>query len=219
MPKHSFSSLSSFERCPLQYKFSYIDKAPQIPSTALEHGQFIDDAITNYLLGRTTDLPVEVLKFKDWLDDLKAAKPHCQEFWGYDEAFRVKPYGKWVMKLDAWVLRPDTLSIIDWKTGNHYPEHEDQLELYAVGGFARFPDVEKIKSAMWYVEKERTAERLFLREEFEKMKAKWLKRASKVEQLLDVQSQEDPFLPNPGRHCKWCGFRKSGGGPCPVIDV
>lgn len=41
----SYSSLSTFERCPLQYRFAYLDGSPQAPRPALSFGASLHEAL------------------------------------------------------------------------------------------------------------------------------------------------------------------------------
>lgn len=41
----SYSSLSTYENCPLKYKYAYIERLPRIPSPALSFGQSVHEAL------------------------------------------------------------------------------------------------------------------------------------------------------------------------------
>lgn len=109
-----------------------------------------------------------------------------------------------------WVEHDDTLDLVDYKTGNVYPEHAEQLELYAVFGFTLYPWAERVRVADWYVTLEEpfVAEQTYTREaDFKALLSKWQKRVR-----ADLRRTTWPATRN--RWCRTCPFNSKRGGDC-----
>ncbi|MCJ7652108.1 MAG: PD-(D/E)XK nuclease family protein [Actinobacteria bacterium] len=66
--KISYSAVSSYQNCPLQYKFQYVDKIPSLPSPALSFGQSVHEALRWFYDIPTGD-PHPLEEFLDYLEE------------------------------------------------------------------------------------------------------------------------------------------------------
>ena len=126
---------------------------------------------------------------------------------------------------DAWcrvkmdfVVLPDgddrTLRVIDLKTGKMKPEHRDQVELYALGGFcAAWPSFKddappsSIMVELWYSDQGQIIDAEYVLSEVSGLKKLWVKRTRKM--LSDTK-----FIAKPGGYCGYCDFAAKKDGPC-----
>lgn len=100
------------------------------------------------------------------------------------------------------------LYIKDWKSGNSYPEHQKQLELYAIIGMLHYPEAERCDYGAIYIDagvEGNTGS--IIRPMVEPLRIQWHERAERM-------YADEEFAPNPGRWCKWCPYSVVKGGPC-----
>lgn len=213
-PKHwSYSSWSTFNRCPFLYQQSYIfgKRSPQGPSAA--RGERIHKLAEHYLKGDITGgIPGALKKFSAEFVALKAAKPVIEQFWGVSPEWKFVDGRSWcVMKMDAAVLptkKDPTLHMIDHKTGREYPDHHKQGELYLAIGFAKIPKLEKGATEFWYIDLGYPIRREYSREQMKEQTVVWKERGS---QLLTAKK----FKATPSEEaCRWCHLRTDRGGSC-----
>lgn len=141
-----------------------------------------------------------------------------EEQWGMSANFNQTRWDDWVhcvvrLKLDAYTLHPSEsrLVLYDWKTGKNSESmasrYNAQLELYAVGGFAQFREVEDVTAKLVFVDLGVVVEHNFARRELGALKAQWARYAAPM--LADRR-----FAPTPSMACRWCHFRANNEGPC-----
>jgi PD-(D/E)XK nuclease superfamily len=98
----------------------------------------------------------------------------------------------------------------DWKSGKIYDDHDDQKEVYALGIFCAYPEIEVVTATHVYVDLGKNREKVFARQfDFERLRDKW---GSRALQLDNLQPQD--LIPKPSYKCRFCGFSKAVGGPC-----
>jgi hypothetical protein len=218
------SALKDFETCPAKYRWSYLFEAadwlelgyraaPAKGSPAMQRGTDIHQTCENYLLG-TVDvngLHREISpSWRSLLTGLRhfEAKPEVQ--WEVEEGWHPVDGGPiWLRaKIDAhYQPSADTLHIIDFKTGKPYPTNREQMEVYALLGFALHDDVQTIVTELWYLDHDEPDEKAFHRAQASKLARKWEQRAGRL--LGAVQ-----YPPQPNRFCDWCPYNAEKGGPC-----
>ena len=113
------------------------------------------------------------------------------------------------IKSDVIVRREKECHIIDHKTGKvNEDQHEKQLDLYALGCFAYYPEVDTVNATMLYFDHGVTLDRVYTRgKDFTRLKKLWEKKVRKL--LSDTR-----FLPTPNRLCRWCHYSGDNDGPC-----
>jgi len=110
-------------------------------------------------------------------------------------------------KIDVLEVNGVFAEVKDHKTGRQRPENVDQLELYAIAIFCKYPFVETVNASFWYLDEGVIDAKNFARHELDSLKKKWLKR-------IKPMMNDTTFKPKPCYLCKWCKFSKEEGGPC-----
>ena len=147
MKSWSFSSLNNYETCPYRTTFPY--KAST--NEAAEEGIRVHSVIEAYLNEENDDNPFPALP----LADLKAKYPMVEAKWGFDKDWQPTFWKDAWLKVvvDAAVLSPTSISIVDHKTGKRaYNEvkHASQLQLYLCAAQAKWPTMESYKGELYY---------------------------------------------------------------------
>jgi hypothetical protein len=99
-------------------------------------------------------------------------------------------------KSSAWVG--------DWKSGRIYPQHKQQLEIYAVVVFIHDEWIDDIVCEDFYLDQKKKATENYTRSQLERLKTLWERRT-----LAMFNDRE--FAPCPSNLCSYCQFRKSAG--------
>jgi len=164
------------------------------------------------------DIPPELANVKDELEFLRDNMAVAEENWGFRKSWdwigRPGWFGDDVWfraKTDVRLLyEDDTLLLGDWKTGKMYYSNEEQIELFALAGFRRFPAVKEVDTRLWYTDIEadkNEIQRVYTAKELETIQLDWDKRV--VPMFKDRR-----FPPTPNDKCGWCPYSKMKGGPC-----
>lgn len=220
----TISALKDYETCPAKYRWSYLFDAsdwlaigykvvPDKGSPAMQRGTDVHATCEQYLLGTIAMDGLHKDIRQSWrtlLDGLKlkGAKPEVQ--WEVDAGWNPRMPGDdlWLRaKIDAHYVAGDRMVLIDFKTGKPYTANREQMEVYALLGFAMHDDVGTIQTELWYFDHDATDEKTFRREDAPKLARKWEQRAGR---LLDAKD----YPPRPNRLCGWCPYNLSKGGPC-----
>lgn len=218
-PKHwSHSALSRFEQCPRSWKHKYIDKLADPKGPALERGIIVHETLEHALRAQRKVsskhtgsgwLAKLVNKYRDYAGLKIEQALHVDRRWRQvkDVPGRFIPPGTWATgKLD--VLAHGFLA--DWKTGGMYfDKHEDQAELYALL-LTAITGISEWECDLVYVDHEHVEPLYYDFSDpayFAERKAAWEARVAKL-------YAERVFPKKPGKHCKWCPFHQTKGGPC-----
>lgn len=220
----SYSRLNDYRNCPLKAKLKHIDKKKEPSSPALENGLRVHKLAEKYVESATLRLPKELKNFKDEFKDIRTAikKKEIKFFTEMKLAFN----SKWIicdwfgdsafcrMALDLVFFKIKDLTtvyVIDYKTGKIREENLEQLDLYAMGIFFKYPDVEKVICEFWYLDQD--CEEAWVSIEYTRKKdlkrltAHWKKETRAY--LNDTK-----FAPRPNDKCRWCDFSKDKQGLC-----
>lgn len=213
--RHSYSAWQAYKQCPFKYKCRYIDHVPVgEPSEALVNGNKVHAAAEAFLKKETETVHSKLMKFDTHLRKLRAMKSLFVE---QDMAFTYMwepcawddPNAWLRMKLD--VLYPLGLNgtfVGDWKTGKVYPDHAEQLGIYALGCFKGL-DSDVVMAEDWYCDtgiKSKT-ERFDRNRDEKLLQEMWEGRIRRME-------NDNIFAPTKNRLCGWCEYGKGKGGPC-----
>lgn len=212
----SYSRLALWEQCPLAFKLKHIDKIKEEQSPAMARGDKIHKQAAAYIKGEGADeVPAELIKFAALMREFRAMPTEykvVESQWGFDPNWR--PTG-WFAKntrlrviLDAGAVYPDgTADVADHKTGKKYGTNADQMELFALATFCRYPHVSHVTTRLWYLDSgdEEVAE--FEQDTRSELIEKW-------EQRVAPLFTDTVFAPRPNDKCKWCSFARSKSGPC-----
>lgn len=118
------------------------------------------------------------------------------------------------MKLDAIVFHDETTAtLIDYKTGRKFGneiKHAEQVQMYQLGAFMRFPKLQTVYSELWYLDQDEVSSQKFNRVGGLRFRDKFTKRG-------DLLVNCDDFPANPNKFsCKWCQYGPWNGGQCQV---
>jgi CRISPR/Cas system-associated exonuclease Cas4 (RecB family) len=206
----SYSRLSAWEACPAKAKYKFLDKLPEESSAAASRGLSIHKMAEQWLKGELDSLPVELTLIEPHLAELVGGLPELQlafdKQWEETEWFAKNAYCRVVF--DVVKLEDDVGIVVDHKTGKQrHDEHTDQLRLYALAAFKKWPQLEMVHAKILYIDDGGTMSMKFRKDKVPSLQAYWDNRAGKM--LAD-----DIFSPKPNPGCRWCSFSKAKGGPC-----
>lgn len=207
----SFSRWNDYEQCPFKAKLKYVLKMKEPENPAMARGSAIHKLAEDYTNGALKKLPAELSKFEMEFKALRHYKATAEKEWAFTASWEPRGWfdkDVWLrIKVDAVAYRKEDVLIIDHKTGRHYPNHLDQLELYAMGALLMITERDMVTVADWYLDSGEDAQKSFARNQLDALQKVWLHRTKAM--LSDTE-----FAPKPGPKCKWCHFRKDNGGPC-----
>jgi hypothetical protein len=225
--KWSYSTWSSYEKCPRSVWFKQIQKVPEVGDRkALDRGIAAHTNCENAVITRDMNhliqpVPGKPTKLHTWQDrfidlirdgtaqaeqPLALAKGWLKTGWFASNA--------WLRgKLDA----RKAWKVIDYKTGKVYPEHAFQADLYAsmvIADTPPPPEVEEIEVDFWYIDEDGTVDKSVVTRKFRV--ADQEQRILAWEHRIAAMLNDDIFPARVGMHCNWCGFSGRKGGPCDV---
>lgn len=211
----SYSRLSTYEDCPKQYWYKYVENVPGFrpPSVAAGRGSAIHEAGEKYLMGELKVYPPEYQRVSGHLMGLKAKKANPEKKlavtseWEPCDYKAPEAYLRGI--IDVIYEENDGLHIQDFKTGQVYDSHPVQMELYVALAAAHYPAVTHYVTRLIYVDKGIvTAPK---RTEAARLKP--------IRLLLDGRikiAEDDQIYPTrAGSSCRWCDYSQKYGGPCP----
>lgn len=225
----SLTSIKTFEQCGFKAKLKYVLHEKEKRSTSASRGTDTHGIIENFLkLG--TPLSPELEFYESFLTGLKSYEIYPEHpillssDWN-QAAVGDNPWVKAVLDLqiikgrqsqegDSGTISsgPPTEAIVyDWKTGKIYPDHDDQKSLYSLLTFCEYPSVLRVRAVHVYLDSRKNREEIYDRDQMYVMRDLWADRARKY---LNALSEPDHLIPNPGFHCRYCGYRREIGGPC-----
>lgn len=225
MKAWSFSALDDFEKCKYRTYLKRVQKIPEpiraLPPGKTEHandrGSRIHDHAEHYVRGTGKFIP-ELKSFTLELDALarefKKGKVQLEGEWGMSRDWEPAPYAKaWLrLKLDAILFLSKTEAVaIDYKTGRIFGnefKHAEQLQLYALVTFLRYPELEVIHTEVWYLDHDEVTTITYTRNQALRFKFKWNKRGTEMVNTVDFPPNANIFS------CKWCMYGPKGSGVC-----
>lgn len=135
------------------------------------------------------------------------------------EVYQVgKEFQYWVptwlrLKLDVLVhVGDDEAVVIDYKSGRKFGnevKHAQQLQLYALVTFLRYPHVEIVDAQLWYVDTGETTSQTFTRAQALRFKSGFDRNGKAI-----VSNTAWPANPNK-YSCQWCPYGPEHTGHCP----
>jgi hypothetical protein len=181
----------------------------------LERGSDIHKKIENYLSFKNVPMPEEVHpRIRPEFETLKASSPMVERELAFDKDWKQVGWfdsTAWCrIKVDVLTPPKDSRSIIiDHKTGKvkDKGEYNTQLELYGLGVFLIYPEVEIAEADLYF-----TDHGVIIEQEFQRAIAKDLREAwmERVQPMLN----DTTYAPRPGNACRFCNFSKARGGEC-----
>jgi hypothetical protein len=204
----SYSSMNLFKQCPQKYYRLRIKKDIKEPeSEAMRYGTEVHKAAEEFLLNGTP-IPEKFAFIRKPLETLgaKEGQKLCEYKMGLTRG--LEPCGFfdkgvwWRGVADLVVLQEDRAWVVDYKTGgsSKYADTK-QLELMALGVFAHFPKVRKVKTGLLFVVANDFVKADFTRHEESVYWRPWLDDTLRLEKSIEA----DVWNPRPNFTCrKWC---------------
>lgn len=215
----SYSRWSLWKKCPRQYKYKHVDKMYEPTSPAMLKGRETHTALEKYVKQETHERPPEAKRFTKLVDDLRQVPPDqikVEEQMAYDRDQRpcawFGPNAYYRFIWDVGVLNapaPTHVDAVDWKTGKMYGSYDDQMQLFAIPAFLRFPKLESFSGHLIYLDSGDAVSVTYTRDQFEGgLNDLWKGNAAMME-------ADQSFEPKPSADaCRFCHFKASKGGPC-----
>lgn len=208
----SYSSLSTYKGCPAKWKFSYIDNLPWESSPAMTRGTRMHKMAEDFVKGEIDFVPREIQKIGPSLLTYKNLGAHAEATWLLDKDWKpteAEAEDTWVKAIvDLHYVLDDVLYAKDYKSGQMYDDHRDQLELYGIMGLHIYPEVKRVETSAIYMDTGHEGmEGSIIRPMLPKLVDKWHGQAVKM-------FEDNDYDPTPGTGCRWCPYAKAKGGPC-----
>lgn len=212
----SFSRWKDHEQCPQLVKFKHIDRVKlkdETKSPALLRGEVIHKEAEDYVKGIIRTVPKSLKLFGAEFRALRAAQAIAEGKWAMTvnwtptEFFAHNVWCRVVLDAHHQVPQAKRTRVIDYKTGKIYGDNKLQLELYAIAGFAHYPNSEEVSTELWYLDQGEEKKEVYKRSDLPKLQKAWKQR---VIPLLS----ERRFAPKPGDYCVRCAYSKRRNGPC-----
>ena len=207
----SYSSLSTYKQCPQKWKFSYIDDLPWDASPAMARGTRMHSMAEDFVTGAVQAVHNEIKKIGPLLQILKSMGAKAEAVWLLDRDWEptTDQSQAWVKAIiDVHYDKDDVLYVKDYKSGQMYDDHRNQLELYGIMGLLMYPTAKRVETSAVYMDTGHEGmEGSIIRPMLPKMVAKWHNDAV-------IMMADEVYEPNPGGACRWCAYKKASGGPC-----
>lgn len=221
----SFSSISTYLRCPWRYKLEYVDELEVEETEAQRHGKEVHSAIERVLAGEEQELGEELQDeveaavhhyglegFVLTLDELmaglieKGVVQGYEYYFAFDEGLRPIPadsedkyFHGYIdyLKIDIDKRRPSRVLLVDWKTGKSKgkPEQLDCYALYCLQAFKA-----PVVGEFFYVTTGEKTRRKYDTSDIERLK-------DFISDNIRAIRSDEVFSANPGILCNWCPFQ------------
>lgn len=213
----SYSRLSSYEQCPLQFYEKFIAKSvPTDDSPAMKRGNEIHKGLAAYLDRKAEGVPRDALVFprcEQVIQEIHAFPDKVvEQQWGFTANWQPTGwFGKdtWFRSiLDVGLLYEDkTCEAVDWKTGKKYGSNMDQMKSQAVAMLQRYRQMTNVTVRLVYLDSgdEDIAE--IKKHEAPSIQQDFERRVGKL-------MNDTVFAPRPNDKCRFCPIARSKGGKC-----
>tara|TARA_B100000508_G_C11438478_1_gene267417 strand:- start:342 stop:1199 length:858 start_codon:yes stop_codon:yes gene_type:complete len=207
------SSLKKFETCAYAAFLNYVKKIYQPGNEFTERGTQIHQEAEDFVRG-IGELTQNLMAFANQFHALRKAYEEgrviLEEEWGFDQNWNPTSWkDAWVrMKLDALELESETSAVItDYKTGKkdgNEVAHSSQGMIYAIGTFAKYPNLQYLRVNFWYLDQGQAMEKVYRRSEMAIFQPRVTARGMKMTTCTE-------FNPSPSRkNCMYCFYYDNG---------
>jgi hypothetical protein len=199
----SYSQLKNYETCAKRYLHYNVAKDVKEPeSDQLRTGNELHAAF-EARLKRSTPLPFGLTHHEPLLEKIIAApgETHGEQKLGLTSSFVPTGFFSkqvWLrVVIDAVKINDTYATVLDYKTGKP-SEDITQLQIFAATIFHHQPRVQRVRSALVFVNHEHIEKAEFVREDVTEIWSEILPRVKKLEQARAAQE----YPPNPSGLCK-----------------
>lgn len=213
----SYTRYADYRRCPFFFAYKHLLRIKEPAGPALQRGRDIHKEAEVYITAkRKPKLPASLRNFGPRMEQLRGLNPSVEQQWGFTRDWQPTDwFGKdvWVRNvLDVCVVYEDnTGDVIDHKTGRKYGGYAEQMELFGLSTFAKFPQLTHVTTRLWFLDIEDEDENEVIDEfktsEVPALKKDWEKRVKPM-------FADKKFPPRPNDKCRFCFLQKAKGGPC-----
>ena len=225
----SFSKAGDFSTCKKMFWLKHDQRIPEperpLPPGKTEHandrGTRIHDSCEHFVNGTSDDLATEAAKHFEWRliwmrHLFKLGMVSLEGEWGMDVNWGIAEWKKaWLrLKLDAMVHHSETeATVIDYKSGRKFgneAKHMEQLILYSLVAFLRYPKLDRVTAELWYIDQDDTTSQTFTRAQGLRFMKNWNDKGQKITTCADFPAAPSMW------NCRWCpyGTREGGTGHC-----
>lgn len=217
----SFSALMSFLECPHRtYLKRVLRKVGTPRNEEANRGDDLHKKIEAYIKGDADTLPAgkDGVKFhREYIETLRTLYENgciilLEDEWGFDVNWESTGWYSddvWArIKLDSIKFEDEKSAVIDdWKSGKKFgneAKHKRQLQLYAIGAFLKYPELEFVKGYMRYIDQatDNILSSSFSREQAMRLLPSWTNNAI-------MMTSCKTFEPKPNRNnCMFCDYNK-----------
>jgi RecB family exonuclease len=227
--KWSFSAILNYEQCAYRIFLKSVEKVKE-PERDENHparrGERIHTDAELFIKGEGP-LTKELEKVEDvitrYAEIYSSGRIELEQKWGYDREWGRRAWNEpecWGMIKCDLVEHSESgraLDIGDWKSGKRYGnevKHQQQMQLYGIGGFMRYPNVDIIRTTLWYVDEGKKMEKTYDRTMLTQLLPRWEARAKQLTGAM-------VFKPRPSKTaCNYCPFgAANGNGACAYAVV
>lgn len=209
----SFSSLKTFQQCPKKYYHTKVAKDVVEPDTqATLYGKSVHTAAEEYIRDGIP-VPPQYAYMQQTLDTLKAipGEKHCEMKLGFTKDLEAcefhAPNVWWHGIADLVVINEDKKLAysVDYKTSKsaRYADVK-QLDLVATGIFAKFPKIERVKSALLFV----VSKEFVKAEHHAEMVPKYIEKPAQDVARIEAALDNGVWNPVQGPLCKFCSVKQ-----------
>lgn len=228
----SHSRIVVFEACKRHTELAVVERVPEpprpLPPGKTEHandrGTRIHLGAEKYVLGGV-ELIHELRWFEAEFDRLRelcaSGQVSLEGEWAFTRDWEATAWMSsdvWCrIKLDAMVfLSEEEAVVIDYKSGKRWGneiKHHEQIILYQMGAFLKYPKLREITVELWYTDLDEIHTMKFRRDQGLKFLTNWERRGTEYTTC-------EEFPPNPSKFtCRWCPYKPThlgGTGHCNV---
>lgn len=206
----SFSSLKTFQQCPRKYYHVKVVKdIVDTPHVSALYGSAVHKAAEDYVRDNT-EVPQKYGYIKPVLEALKKipGKKFCELELGLTKTLEPCKFDApdvwWHGIIDLLVVNDGVAHMLDYKTSksSRYADIK-QLDYMAVGVFAHFPAVQKIKSALLFV----VSNEIVRKDHYVEDKKDYIATAMPDVARIEAAKNTGVWNPVSGPLCKFCPVR------------
>lgn len=199
----SYTQLKNFETCAKRYLHYNVEKDIKEPETdQLRAGNELH-AHFEARIRHGTSLPLGFTQYEAMLARIVSAPgtTHGEQKLAITSSFAPVAFfgkGAWLrIVIDAAKVNDDFATVFDWKTGKPN-EDMTQLQIFAAVMFHHLPKLQRVRSALVFVNHEHVEKAEFVRSDVTEIWGEILPRVRRMEKAR----QEQEFPPRPSGLCK-----------------